>query len=371
MRPCTRCPAAFFSSTPQFRHRTRVLASCAASTALRAPPTTSMDPQPQIAVFVADVRDASSVGRPARVRRVELAERQRQLRIAGERRQPQLMPLTSLVAAVQHAPAVRRDFRSRAPAGFFVHEAFELARAVDRGAAQVAGAVRDLAIGNEHEPLAVRRPRRIDRVIVLRIVVARDLALARRDDGARRAELAGFDRCDEQIEVTAAGRRHVSEPLAVGRVARLEVDGVGRRELLRRARRHVELPQLDRVVVVTREDDVPSVRRPVRLIVVARSVRQLDRAVAADLLPPQRAGHAVDERLCRRARTRGSTGRSSAAAGTSRGSNSCAADRSASAPARAAAKAAAATASASAAPAAAVRIARLTRSAFRRDWRRG
>src|SRR5918993_2875398 len=98
------------------------------------------------------------------------------------------MPLTSLIAAVQHATAIGRDFRSRAPAGFLAHEAFELARAVDRGAAQVAGAVCDLAIRDEHQPLAIRRPRRIDGVIMLRIVVARDLALARLDDGTRRTE---------------------------------------------------------------------------------------------------------------------------------------------------------------------------------------
>jgi hypothetical protein len=39
-------------------------------------------------LFVADVRDAPSVRRPARLRRVEIAERQWQLRIACERRQP-------------------------------------------------------------------------------------------------------------------------------------------------------------------------------------------------------------------------------------------------------------------------------------------
>src|SRR5678815_5592640 len=48
---------------------------------------------------------------------------------------------------------------------------------------------------------------------------------------------------------------------------------------------------------MTREHDEVSVRRPVRLIVVAWAVRELDGELSADLLPPQRAGHAVDERL--------------------------------------------------------------------------
>jgi hypothetical protein len=60
--------------------------------------------------------------------------------------------------------------------------------------------------------------------------------------------------------MTAAGGRHVCETLAVGRVAWLDVHRSGRRQLLRTAGRQVELPQLDRIVVMARENDVATVR---------------------------------------------------------------------------------------------------------------
>src|SRR5690349_14000223 len=173
------------------------------------------------------------------------------------------MPLASLITAVEHAPAVGRDLRAGPPARLFVHEALEVARIIDRNAAQVTGAVGDLAIRQEHQALAIRRPRGIDRVIVLRIVVARDLAFAWRDDRTRRAEAALLvEWRDEQLEMTGRGCRHVSEALAVGRKARLHGDGVRARELLRLPRGHIEPPQLDRLLVMTREDDGASVGRP-------------------------------------------------------------------------------------------------------------
>ena len=216
------------------RHRARVLPlACDNSRALAA--DRFEHPQRHVAIFVAHVCDAPPVRRPARGRRIEVAECQRELRIAGERREPQLMPLTTLVAAVEHPPAIRRDLGARAPAGFFVQEALHPPGPVGGRAACIASAVSDLAIRDEYEALAVRRPRRIDRVIVLRVVVTRDLALVRRDDCTRRPQPDTIERRDEQVEVTVAGRRYVRQSRAVGRIARLDVDCVRRRQLLRRA----------------------------------------------------------------------------------------------------------------------------------------
>src|SRR6476620_4183988 len=59
----------------------------------------------------------------------------------------------------------------------------------------------------------------------------------------------------------------------------------------------IDLPQLQRVILVAGEDDMSTIVRPVRLVVVAWGVGELIRLFATNDLAPERASHAVDQLL--------------------------------------------------------------------------
>ena len=171
----------------------------------------------------------------------------------------------------------------------------------ERDAADRPGTVGILAVGHEHEILAIRRPRRIDRVIVRRIVITRDRALARRDDGARRAKSGRSELGDVEIEVAGARGRNECNAAAVRRIPRLHLHSLRPGELLCLAAGQVQSPEFDRIRVMTRKHDEAAVGRPVGLIVIARAVGQLVGGIAGcqpvDRLKPQRSAHAVHDAL--------------------------------------------------------------------------
>ena len=137
-------------------------------------------------------------------------------------------------------------------------------------------------------------------LVELRVVVARQAAvpvLGDADGLARRRAVGAGRRARRRG--TAPRRPSRRTPPA----SRRATSGASRftAPLATRARevpsRSVEHPQLQRVVAVGRVEDAASVRRPVRLRVVARSVGELDGVAGADPLAPERALHRVDELL--------------------------------------------------------------------------
>ena len=87
-----------------------------------------------------------------------------------------------------------------------------------------------------------------------------------------------------------------ADPVAARRPARFEVDGPAVRERRDGARLQVEDLELHRIRRVAREHHMPSVRRHVRLKVVAGSRRELLGDVGAERLQPQAPLHRIHQR---------------------------------------------------------------------------
>ncbi len=246
-------------------------------------------------VLVADVQNPRAIVRPARVAPIELAERERQGRAARGSREPDLVPLPAVVAREHEPPAVGCELRPRSPGGFLHQHALALVGIGDRHGPQIAGAPRHLRVADVVHARSVRAPARIDRVIVRRVVVAVDRGASRCDQRLHVGESLRVEVRDEQVESTGVLGRHEREAPAVGRKARLQVDGAELRERLLAPGGELEEPQLHRVLVIAHEHDPAPVGGDVGLKVVTRAVGQLASLVAPDLLQPQRSGHAVHD----------------------------------------------------------------------------
>ena len=105
------------------------------------------------------------------------------------------------------------------------------------------------------------------------------------------------DRRDEDVPAAFVRRRHERQSRAVRRPARVDVDGALRHDRAGGATREIEKPELNRVVAVRGVDDMPSIRRPVRLVVVSVAGGHLGRLNRADALPPERPLHGVNQLL--------------------------------------------------------------------------
>ena len=251
-----------------------------------------------VAVAVVDDGDARAVRRPARVAAVERAEAQRQRRGAVGGGQPQLLVLAAVVAGIEQAPAVRRQLGPRAPAGFLAQHAATLRGMVDIHGEDVAGAPADLRVADVVDRPAVGRPGRIDGVVEGRVVVAVQRALALAQQQVRVVQAGGIDVGEEQVEVAGALSRHPGEPLAIRRQPRLHVHRALVGEALLAAAGEIQSPQLQRVAVVAGEHHAAPVVRRIGLVVVGGlGMGQFGGAGVADALAPQRAAHAVDERV--------------------------------------------------------------------------
>src|SRR5919108_6023032 len=73
------------------------------------------DPQTRSARAIGDESDPLAVPRPARIHVVELSVRERQRVAAGQRQQPELVPLAAEVRAIDEPRSVRRHVRARLP----------------------------------------------------------------------------------------------------------------------------------------------------------------------------------------------------------------------------------------------------------------
>src|SRR5262245_64419312 len=94
--------------------------------------------------------------------------------------------------------------------------------AIHRRADDVAGAVRDLAIGYEQQFLPVGRPRRIDLVIERAVVVPLNRAAPIAHQWTRGLETSIADVADVQQKVAGALRRDERQPITLRRPSRSE-----------------------------------------------------------------------------------------------------------------------------------------------------
>ena len=219
----------------------------------------------------------------------------------------------------------------RLPVGLFLADEAHRRAGLGRHAPEAARSPDVAAVGDEDELLAVRRPRRREVLVELRVVVAGQPAVAvlGQADGfpGRRSPRHGEH---EDVPAALERRRDVGDARTVRRPARVEVHGAVGHEGARLAVAQIQDPELQRVVAVGRVENPRPVRRPVRLGVVAGPVGQLDRLLRAESLAPERPLHRVDELLPVGRPRRGARVRWSPAAGTSPGSSRGAARRSAS-----------------------------------------
>ena len=163
-------------------------------------------------------------------------------------------------------------------------------------APQVAGAVRHAAVADVDEPLAIRQPRRAQLMVVAAVVVAFDGRLAFGYE-LPCLQFAVVQLADEHVKAPGVAGRDEREPFPVRRPARLEIHraAVGQRSDL--AALEIEQHEFDGVVVVAHEHDPFAVRRPVGLVVVARTRSELHGDAGVERLPPQAALHRVHEFL--------------------------------------------------------------------------
>ena len=248
--------------------------------------------------LVADEQHLTAVGRPARVATIEFPEGERQRRFAAWRGEPELMPLAALVARIQDPLALGRGFRSGRPRGLLGEHPGPLLRCVEARRPDVATAPGKTAVAHEVQRLPIRAPRRIYHMIEGRVVIAPQrlfLVLDEETFGREQPGLAALREIQGEAPVLARGHEH--DALAVGRVARLHGRGVIAGQEALAAALQVEFDQLQRVVILSRENHMAPVGRHIGLVVVSRTRGELPRGVAVQLLQPQRAGHAVDNRL--------------------------------------------------------------------------
>src|SRR5215510_14946056 len=135
-----------------------------------------LDPERGIAVLVTDITDPSAVWRKARLGPIEVTEGQWERCGTLHGRQPELLPLATVITAEQNLPAIRCDLRLRAPRCFFTKDFFQILWRVHSHGPDIAGSISDFPIRDEQQALTIGRPGRIDRVIGRRVVIAIDLA---------------------------------------------------------------------------------------------------------------------------------------------------------------------------------------------------
>ena len=208
------------------------------------------------------------------------------------------MRLLAAVAAIEQAFAVRSQFRPRAPCGFLAEHSPGLRGVMHRHGENIAGAPGDFRIADEVDDFAIRRPRRVHRVIERGIVVAIDRALALAQKQAGVVQAFRVDIGDEQVEMPGALRGYPDQALAVRRYSRLDVDAAVAGQGLRSLAFRIETPEFHRLAVVADENGAAAVGRDVGLVIVgAARMRHLVGGVLVDALPPQRAGHRINQRL--------------------------------------------------------------------------
>src|SRR5688572_29733618 len=145
-------------------------------------------PQRRVAGLVGDVSDPRAVWRPARRGRVELTVCELNGLGALTEREPELVPLPSVVAAVDDAPGRAIPVWPGLPGGFLIVDFARGRTCTSFHPPQPARSVDPAAIRDEDQFLAVGRPRRRQVVIEAAVVVARLAAVPILGDAYRRIQ---------------------------------------------------------------------------------------------------------------------------------------------------------------------------------------
>src|SRR5262249_39744448 len=174
-------------------------------------------------------------------------------------REPELLPLATVITAEQNAPAIRCDLRLRAPRCFFTKDFFQIFWRVHSHAPDITRSISDFPIRHEQQAPTIRRPGRIDRVIGGRVVIAIDVAGVLRHQTSRTAQLIVSDLCEIEIEMATVSGGNEGDLVVIRRIARFDIDVAMRGQGNFPASLQVELPQLERVVLVTSEDNVSTI----------------------------------------------------------------------------------------------------------------
>src|SRR5215469_17261342 len=108
-----------------------------------------LDPERGIAVLVTDITNPSAVWRKARLGPIEVAEGQWEWCGTLHGRQPELLPLATVITAEQNPPAIRCDLRLRAPSRFFNKDFFQIFGHVHTHGPDIAGSISHLPVRHE------------------------------------------------------------------------------------------------------------------------------------------------------------------------------------------------------------------------------
>src|SRR5262245_55669836 len=109
-----------------------------------------LDPERGIAVLVTDITNPSAVWRKARLGPIEVTEGQWERCGTLHGRQPELLPLATVITAEQNAPAIRCNLRLRAPRRFFNKNFFPILWRVHSHTPDIAGPISNFPIRHEH-----------------------------------------------------------------------------------------------------------------------------------------------------------------------------------------------------------------------------
>src|SRR5215813_9466688 len=117
-----------------------------------------LDPERGIALFVADVPNPIAIWRKARLGPIEVTEGQWERCGTLHGRQPELLPLTTVITAEQNLPAIRCDLWLRAPRCFFTQDFFQILWRVHSHGPDIAGSISHLSIRHKQQTLPIGRP---------------------------------------------------------------------------------------------------------------------------------------------------------------------------------------------------------------------
>src|SRR5437764_14608666 len=183
-----------------------------------------LDPERGIAVLVTDVSNPSAVWRKARLGAIEVTERQLERCGNLHSRQPELLPLATVITAEQNPPAIRCDLLLRAPRCFFTKDFFQILWRVHSHAPDITCSISDFPIRDERQALTIGSPRRIDRMVGCGVVIAIDVAGVFRHQKSRVAQPIVSNLSGVEIEMaTVRGGTEVNL-VAIRRIARFEID---------------------------------------------------------------------------------------------------------------------------------------------------
>src|SRR5262245_7308217 len=218
-----------------------------------------LDPERGIAVLVTNITNPSAVWRKARLGPIEVTEGQWERCGTLHGRQPELLPLATTITAEQNPPAIRCDLRLRAPPCFFTKDSFQILRRVRSHAPDITCSISDFPIRDEQQALTIGSPGRVDRMVGCGVVIAIDVAGVFRHQTSRAAQAIVSNLCEIGIEMATVRGGNESDLVVIRRIARLDIDVAMRGQGNFLTSLQVELPQLERVILVANEDNVPTI----------------------------------------------------------------------------------------------------------------